>query len=285
MAELGAWKDWQAAHRRFRSRDLDARSFTLALILTALLIALLASLGVATRDPAAPNDLLAVFDIPPVQDEVPPPPDVPEQRAEDLVEQDVFSPPPPAPAPAAAIGAPDFAVVPIPQIPLSPVVVPEVAVSGNSPSLAEGFGDDHAGDGDTAGIGTGGEGAGGSGTGGDGAGGGKGARQRLRARWAPGMRLSQLNAFFPDTALESGHGGYALIKCYALQDNSVRDCSVVNEHPAGLGFGAAAVASQPIMRVQVRDQRGKPVYNTWFLYHAHFRHPVTKRRAPRRKPL
>ncbi len=282
MAELGASDEWQAVAGAFHGRGLDAKSFTLALALTALLIALLASLGTGYRAELVSDNLLAAFDIPPAQDEVPPPPEVPEQQTEDPVEDKFALPPPPAPAPAAASGAPDLAIVPIPQIPLSPVVVPEVAVSGNSPALAEGVGDQDAGDGDTAGIGTGGEGAGGSGTGGDGAGAGKKPRTRLRARWAPEMQRGHLNAFFPDTALESGHGGYALVKCFALQDHSVRDCSAIYEYPTGLGFGAAAVASQPVMRVQVRDQRGKPVYNTWFLYHAHFRHPVTKRRAPKR---
>jgi hypothetical protein len=282
MAELSGLDQWQAVRGPFQRRDFDAKSFTLALVLTALLFALLASLGADDHDPAETDDFLAVFDIPPVQDEVPLSPDVPEQQREELVEQDVASPPPPAPAPAAAGGAPDLPIVPIPQIPLSPVVVPEVAVSRNAPVLAEGSGDQIAGDGDAAGVGTGGQGAGGSGTGVDGAGGGKGARTRLRGQWAPEMRLSQLNAFFPATALESGRGGYALIKCFALPGHRVRDCSVVSEYPAGLGFGAAAVASQPVLRVQVRDQRGKPVYNTWFLYHAHFRHPVTKRRAPQR---
>ena len=282
MARSDASDYWQTAPNLLAGRRPDLRALTLALALTALLIALLASLGAVSRDTALPDDLLVVFDVPaPVaQADEPPPTDMPKPPTAGPVEQNVAARPAPS-SPAAAMSAPALAVVPVPQIALSPVTVPEVVVSGDASVIAETEGTQNSGVGKFAGAGAGGDGTRGTGTGGNGAG-GKGGRQRLTARWAPEMRMSQLNAFFPDTALESGQGGYALVKCFVLQDHSVRDCIAIDEHPAGLGFGAAAVRSEPVMRVQVRDAKGKRVYNTWVLYHAYFRHPVTNRRAPKR---
>lgn len=274
----------------FHGRTFDARSLVLATAITMILLALLASLGATYRDKIDPIELLAVFEVPAdEQEEAPPQPDAVDQPAEKPIDDGATSPPAPAPAPALApmIGALDFAVVPIPAIELSPVTVPEVTLSGTAKVLADGAGSQSFGNGivggtgTAAGTGTSGEGEGGAGPGGDGAG-GDGTRGRLFARWAPEMRMSQLKAFFPEAARPTRQGGYARVKCFVLEDHRVRDCTLINEFPVGLGFGAAAVASEPVMRVQVRDRRDKPVFNTWVLYFAEFRHPETGRRAPKK---
>lgn len=280
MAELVNTKVQPRLPIRFQGRTFDARSLVLAFAMTMLLLALIAFLGAMPRGQVDQVETLMLFEVP-VHEQEQTAPDVVDQPEQSPFRNDTSSPPAPAPAPAPQAGALDLAVVPVPAIELSRVNVPEVDVSGTASVPAEGAGSQNSGNGSATGTGTGGDGTGGTGAGGNGSG-GIGTGGKLFARWAPEMQLSKLDAFFPDAALETGQGGYALVKCFVLKDHSVRDCSLVHEYPAGLGFGAAAVASQTVMRVQVRDRRGKPVFDTWVLYHAEFRHPVTRRRAPKR---
>lgn len=269
----------------FHGGTFDARSLVLATAITMFLLWLLASIGAMPGDKTDPIELLAVFEVPAdEQEEVPPQPDGVDQPAEKPIVDGATSPPAPGPAPALApmIGALDLAAVPIPAIELSPVTVPEFTLSGTATVLADGAGSQSFGNGivggtgTAAGTGTSGEGEGGAGSGGD------GTRSRLFARWAPEMRMSQLNAFFPEAARPTRQGGQAWVKCFVLEDHRVRDCTLIEEFPVGLGFGAAAVASEPVMRVQVRNRQGKRVFNTWVLYLAEFRHPETGSWAPKK---
>ena len=272
MAEL-ATLDWKRGPSyRVHRRPLDSKALALASLLTALLIALIASIGLGYRDPVATAPLLAVFDIPPpapMQAEDTPPPVAPD--SEQLTVTRVESAPKPAPQ-SASLAAPDLPILPLPKIDLSPLDLPEITLAGPTRTMTEGR--------DLKGDGIGGGGVDGAGQGGDGAG-GSGTGSKLSASWAPEMRLSQLNAYFPDAARESGNGGIGLVKCFALRNHRMRDCSLVGEYPAGLGFGVAALASEPVLRVQVRDQNGKRVFNTWVLFYAEFRHPDTGNKTPK----
>lgn len=274
MAELAAL-DWRKelsynAHRR----PLDVRSLVLAVGLTALLISLLALFGPGYRDLPESVPLLAVFEVPaPVQDDVAPPPDSPDKELVSATRDRAAPQSAPQPAPLAAMTAP---IVPAPEIKLSPLLVPEITLAGPTQIVTDGR--DTRGNGQ-GGAGVGGNGKGGGGLGGDGAG-GSGTRPTLTARWAPEMRLSRLNAYFPDAAGASGHGGVAVIKCLALKNHRMRDCTAVGEYPEGLGFAEAALASEPVLRVQVRDQKGKRVYDQWVLFRLDFRHPETGKRSP-----
>lgn len=277
MAEVAAL-DWKREPSyRVHRRPLDPKALALAALLTALLIALIASIGLGFRHPVATAPLLAVFDIPPpapAQDDDTPPPNAPDSEQLSATRDE----PAPQPAPQSApLAAPDLPIFPLPQIQISPVELPEIMLAGPARALTQGSDLKGRGEG---GDGSGVDGAGGAGQGGDGSG-GSGRRSKLSARWAPEMRLSQLKAYFPDAARASGNGGVGLVKCFALKNHRMRDCSIVGEYPAGLGFGAAAVASEPILRVQVRDQNGKRVFDTWVLFYAEFRHPVTGNKKPK----
>lgn len=274
MAESRAKDIRKSEPGGFRPSQLDARSLALALLLTALLAALIMSLGEKYRNPDETTELLTVFDnSSPSQDEEPPPLEMPQERPDQPEEKSDASSPPPAPAPAPDAGAPDLPVVPIPDIKLAPLTVPEVVLPATGRGLAGRDGMRNLGAGATDGNDTGGNGAGGTGSGGSGTGGGKGARRKLSASWAPEMDLAQLDRFYPEAATETGDGGVALLKCKASRGNRVRDCSLVDEHPRGLGFGRAALASEKILRVQVHDESGRRVYNEWFILRAEFRKP------------
>jgi len=258
----------------FRLGELDTRSLALAMLLTALLAALIMSLGQRYRDPGETIELLTVFDnSPPSQHEEPPLLEMPQERPDQPEEKSDVSSPSPAPAPAPNAGAPDLSVVPLPDIKLAPLTVPEVVLPATGRGSAVRDGTRNLGAGAKDGNDTGGNGAGGTGSGGGGTGGGKGARRKLSASWAPEMDLAQLNSFYPEAATETGDGGVALLKCKASRGNRVRDCSLVDEYPHGLGFGPAALASEKILRVQVHDERGRRVYNEWFILRVEFRMP------------
>lgn len=268
--------DWQyGLSYRTHGRPIDQRSLALAVGVTALLLALLASFGPGYRDQPTTLPVLVVFEVPDTNQPVlPPSQDVPRSEQRSATRDQAAPSPPPQPAMLAPMAAP---VVPIPEIKLAPVPVPEVTLALSAQTVGDGS--DMLTDGQGS-AGIGGSGKGGGGPGGNGAG-GRGTRPKLAARWAPEMRLDRLNAYFPDAALGSGHGGSAVVKCLALRDHRMRRCSLVSEYPAGLGFGAAALAAERVLRVQVTEPNGKPVYNTWVLFNAEFRHPVTGAWGPK----
>ena len=62
----------------------------------------------------------------------------------------------------------------------------------------------------------------------------------------PGLALAQSPPRgYPEAAWRQGLGGTVLLRCTAENGRRIRDCSVVSERPAGLGFGAAALKLQP----------------------------------------
>lgn len=46
---------------------------------------------------------------------------------------------------------------------------------------------------------------------------------------------------FPQAALDEGLSGVALVQCVARADGRLTDCQVVEETPAGYGFGESAI--------------------------------------------
>lgn len=61
-----------------------------------------------------------------------------------------------------------------------------------------------------------------------------------------------------DAALE-GLNGHAVVDCEVGADGALRNCSVVEERPAGWGFGAAAMKAVAQFRMKPATLNGKPV--------------------------
>lgn len=87
-----------------------------------------------------------------------------------------------------------------------------------------------------------------------------GARaQDVQADWLKKPTQRDLVAVWPTEAMKDGKGGKALIACIVTVQGGLRGCRVVEESPAGAGFGAAGVtiSAQFLMRPATHD--GKPV--------------------------
>lgn len=77
--------------------------------------------------------------------------------------------------------------------------------------------------------------------------------------WLKKPTMNDLVAVWPREAMLTGRGGKAVIGCAVSAEGTLYDCHVVEESPAGAGFGGAAVtvASQLLMKPAMKA--GKPV--------------------------
>lgn len=73
----------------------------------------------------------------------------------------------------------------------------------------------------------------------------------------PGAR--EFARFYPDSAVRRGLNGGATLACSVSAVGGLRDCRVVDESPAGEGFGAAALKMAPYFRMQPQTRDGAPV--------------------------
>lgn len=73
-------------------------------------------------------------------------------------------------------------------------------------------------------------------------------------RWA---RLPELQ--YPRSALSDGRPGWARVDCLITVDGSAEDCRIVEESPAELGFGAAALAAHETYGFHPAREAGAPV--------------------------
>ncbi|MFM7348696.1 MAG: hypothetical protein ACKO01_04330 [Erythrobacter sp.] len=230
-----------------------------ALCVTASLLGLLLLIPRAAERIVPEAETLVVLSLPEPPDRViPPPQEKPVNQAE--VEAESREEAAPASRPRTAASAPAVPVIPSPLINLAPVELPQVPVTGDAlggVGQAEGRGD--LAQGPTGPGGKGGNGLGGDGSGG--AGSGRGTGNRLFASWAPDMDFSQNYRFYPREARLAGIEGKAWLRCFVLPGDRVRDCQVVAERPVGHGFGAAALKTEPGMRVRVRNQAGRRIFN------------------------
>jgi protein TonB len=64
---------------------------------------------------------------------------------------------------------------------------------------------------------------------------------------------------WPREALREGVSGRALIQCTVTVQGSLRDCLVLSENPAAMGFGQAALALTPQFLMRPGTIDGKPV--------------------------
>lgn len=73
----------------------------------------------------------------------------------------------------------------------------------------------------------------------------------------PGAR--EFARFYPDSAVRREVNGGATLSCSVSAAGALRDCRVVDESPAGEGFGAAALKMAPYFRMQPQTRDGAPV--------------------------
>jgi TonB family protein len=77
--------------------------------------------------------------------------------------------------------------------------------------------------------------------------------------WLSKPSLEDLVSVWPAASLQSGKGGRVQMSCTVNLLGRLMDCSVVEETPAGAGFGAAALAMAPQFLMKPAMKDGKPV--------------------------
>jgi hypothetical protein len=77
--------------------------------------------------------------------------------------------------------------------------------------------------------------------------------------WRKRPTPENLVAVWPGKALAQGRDGAAKIDCLVSRDGGLYDCIVLTETPAGLGFGAAAIALTPQFLMWPAKRSGQPV--------------------------
>lgn len=82
------------------------------------------------------------------------------------------------------------------------------------------------------------------------------------ADWRRRPSAEDLLAVFPREAFRREVSGYAVISCVVTVQGALNDCVVIDESPAGMGFGGAAIALTPQFTMKPALLRGEPVIST-----------------------
>jgi TonB family protein len=77
--------------------------------------------------------------------------------------------------------------------------------------------------------------------------------------WLRKPTYDQMMAVYPRAAGQKGADGRAVIKCTVNLEGLLRDCTVAEETPAGLGFGPAAIVLAPTFLMKPAMRNGQPV--------------------------
>jgi hypothetical protein len=77
--------------------------------------------------------------------------------------------------------------------------------------------------------------------------------------WLRKPTPAQFAVVWPRAALHKGVGGQAILSCLSSTQGALFDCAVLEETPAGLGFGAAALALTPQFLMTPAKLKGQPV--------------------------
>lgn len=86
--------------------------------------------------------------------------------------------------------------------------------------------------------------------------------QDREADWLKRPTPETLRSVFPVAALRKGRSGSAAISCIATVQGALRDCKVVSESPADMGFGGAGLALAPQLLMRPAMRGGAPVEST-----------------------
>jgi protein TonB len=77
--------------------------------------------------------------------------------------------------------------------------------------------------------------------------------------WISRPSPDQMARFYPPKALDRGVTGMAVLSCTVNAGGRPMACQVVDESPAGAGFGAAALKLSAFFRMSPRTEDGQPV--------------------------
>lgn len=86
--------------------------------------------------------------------------------------------------------------------------------------------------------------------------------QDRNPEWLKRPTPEMLRALFPAQAIKKGADGRATISCIVTVQGALRACEVLEQSPAGLGFGDAALALTPQLLFRPALKDGKPVEAT-----------------------
>ena len=241
-----------------RRRSPDPFALLFSLIVTGAFIGMILLVsGVASRVRSVEEALTVIPLVQVPADRSDPPKEKPVDQPEVFADSEEESSPSsrprtvaPAPALPALIPVEINLAPPVPQVPVPDVGLKPIGEAASKGDLAQG----PVGAGGTGGDGIAGDGSGGAGS-------GKGKGSKLTASWAPSMDFSQNHRYFPHAARKAGIEGAVLLDCFVLPRDRVRDCKLVEERPAGYGFGKAALRTEAGLRIRVHNQAGRRIYN------------------------
>ena len=77
--------------------------------------------------------------------------------------------------------------------------------------------------------------------------------------WIRKPTLDEVRAVYPPALAAQGVGGTGVIACLVQPDQTLTACQVLAETPKETGFGEAALALTPLMRVQAQAKPGAPL--------------------------
>jgi TonB family protein len=77
--------------------------------------------------------------------------------------------------------------------------------------------------------------------------------------WVATPTADEAQAVYPKAAAERRLEGRATLKCSVTAEGRLQDCASIAEEPAGLGFGAAALAIAPKFQMRPVTKEGQPV--------------------------
>lgn len=80
--------------------------------------------------------------------------------------------------------------------------------------------------------------------------------------WKRRPTVENLITVFPREAMAKGISGKAAISCTVTVQGALKDCTVISESPANMGFGGAAIALTPQFMMKPATLDGVPVEST-----------------------
>lgn len=110
-----------------------------------------------------------------------------------------------------------------------------------------------------------------------------GARAVAPSEWLKRPGVDDFLAVFPEQARRQGISGRATLRCEVSARGTMQACIVVEETPAGFGYGAAALRLAPkfIMSPPMQDGRPVPGFLVRIPIVFNVPGPAPSRRAPR----